>query len=70
MWRKDWSITPQGAAYRDLVFNKWWTRTSGKAGSDGTFITRGFFGDYEITAGGDTKTVSLYKKNKSLKIAF
>jgi endo-1,4-beta-xylanase len=69
MWRKDWSITPQGAAYRDLVFNRWWTKTSGKAGEDGTLKARGFYGDYEITAGGETKKVSLCKKDKAVEVA-
>lgn len=70
MWRKDWTITPQGKAYRDLVFDKWWTRTSGKAGDDGTFKARGFFGDYEISAGGETKKVSLCKKDKVVEVGF
>jgi endo-1,4-beta-xylanase len=68
MWKKDWSITPQGQAYRELVFDKWWTQTAGKAGSDGTFKTRGFFGDYEITTGVKTKKVTLCKKDKTVEV--
>jgi endo-1,4-beta-xylanase len=68
LWRKDWTITPQGQVYRDLVFNKWWTRESGKAGKDGIFIARAFFGEYLITSNGKTIKGFLSKKNKSLEI--
>ncbi|MBN2536088.1 MAG: endo-1,4-beta-xylanase [Spirochaetales bacterium] len=70
MWKKDWSITPQGSAYRDLVFGRWWTKTSGITGKDGFFRTRGFYGNYEITAGGQTRKVCLSKKDKILEVAF
>jgi endo-1,4-beta-xylanase len=68
MWKKDWTATPQALAYRDLLFNKWWTQTSGKAGDDGTFKTRAFYGDYEITSNGQTKKVTLSKKDKSIQV--
>jgi endo-1,4-beta-xylanase len=70
MWKKDWTPTPQVEAYRDLVFNKWWTQTAGKAGDDGTFKTRAFYGDYIITSNGVEKKVSLIKKDKSLQVSF
>jgi endo-1,4-beta-xylanase len=70
MWRKDWSITPQGSAYLDLVFNRWWTRVTGKTGKDGFFKSRGFFGDYEISVEGKTKNVTLCKKDKAVDVAF
>ncbi|MBN1391903.1 MAG: endo-1,4-beta-xylanase [Sedimentisphaerales bacterium] len=70
MWRKDWTPTPQADAYRDLVFNKWWTQTAGKANRKGIFKTRAFFGDYVITSGGVEKKVTLGKKNKSVEVAF
>jgi len=65
MWKKDWTPTPQALAYRDLVFNKWWTKTSGKADKKGTFKTRAFYGDYKITSNGVTKKVTFSKKDKS-----
>jgi GH35 family endo-1,4-beta-xylanase len=70
MWKKDWTPTPQVEAYRDLVFNKWWTQTAGKADSDGTFKTRAFFGDYIISSNGIEKKVTLSKKDKSLQVSF
>jgi GH35 family endo-1,4-beta-xylanase len=70
MWKKDWSPTPQAEAYRDLVFNRWWTQTSGKADNDGTFKTHAFYGDYLITSNGKTQKVTLSKKEKTLKVSF
>ncbi|MBL9201576.1 MAG: endo-1,4-beta-xylanase [Opitutaceae bacterium] len=63
LYRTDWTEKPNGAAYRDLVFNQWWTRASGAADAQGEFRGRGFHGDYRatITVGGRTieKTFSL-----------
>jgi endo-1,4-beta-xylanase len=70
MWRKDWSATPQALAYRDLVFNKWWTQTAGIADKDGSFRTRAFYGDYLITSNGKTQKVTLGKKDKSTEVSF
>ena len=59
MLRRDWSVKPNGEAYQDLVFKRWWTNADGKTGPQGAFATRGFLGDYEIEAkaGGKAKTV-------------
>ncbi|MGD8787223.1 MAG: endo-1,4-beta-xylanase [Phycisphaerales bacterium] len=70
MWKKDWTPTPQAMAYRDLVFNKWWTQTSGKANNSGIFKTDAFYGDYIITSNGKTKKVTLSKKEKSKRVIF
>ncbi len=70
MWKKDWTPTTQAEAYRDLVFNKWWTNTSGKADGKGVFKTRAFYGDYKITSKGKTKKETLSKKDKSIKVSF
>jgi len=70
MWKKDWSPSLQAEAYRDLVFNKWWTQTSGKADNDGTFKARAFYGDYIITSNGKTQKATLSKKEKSIKVSF
>ncbi|MCS6953656.1 MAG: endo-1,4-beta-xylanase [Bryobacteraceae bacterium] len=61
MYRRDWSIKPNGEVWQELIFNKWWTDVAGMTGADGTFRTRGFLGDYEveITAGGTTRTYPL-----------
>jgi endo-1,4-beta-xylanase len=70
MWKKDWSATPQALAYRDLVFNQWWTQVSGKADKNGNFKADAFYGDYLITSNGITKKESLRKKDKSLQVTY
>jgi endo-1,4-beta-xylanase len=68
LWRKDWSITPQGQAFRDLVYKQWWTQVSGKANASGIFQTEAFYGDYQIVSGGKTQKAALRKKEKSLQV--
>jgi endo-1,4-beta-xylanase len=70
MWKKDWTATPQALAYRDLVFNQWWTQVSGKADINGEFKTDAFYGDYLITSNGITKKETLSKKDKSLRVTY
>ena len=50
IYRRDWSLKPSGQAYKDLVLNEWWTKVDGVTSRKGDFKTRGFLGDYEITA--------------------
>jgi GH35 family endo-1,4-beta-xylanase len=57
MYRADWTITPTGEAYRNLIFNEWWTKESGKADRKGNYSTAAFYGKYKITAGDVTKIV-------------
>jgi endo-1,4-beta-xylanase len=70
MWKKDWTPTAQALAYRDLVFNRWWTVVSGTADDSGTFKTRAFYGDYIVTSNGQEKKVSLTKNKKSIQVNF
>ena len=48
--RKDWTWRPGMKTYADLVYNRWWTKTDGKTGDNGTFRARAFLGTYAITA--------------------
>jgi GH35 family endo-1,4-beta-xylanase len=61
LYRKDWSIKPNGRVWKDLVLDKWWTRANGVSAADGTYSTRGFLGDYEVTvtAGQRSRTVKI-----------
>lgn len=70
MWREDWSPRPQALAYRDLVYNKWWTKTEEKANKDGKLSIRAFYGDYKITCNGVTKEVSLHKNIGQTSVSF
>ena len=58
MLRKDWTVKPNGQAFMDWVHKEWWTDVTGSTGRDGACTTRGFLGDYRITAtvGGKEKT--------------
>jgi len=68
LWKKDWTITPQGQAYRDLVFKEWWTQVSGTADTSGRYQTDAFFGDYIISSNGLTQKAALSKKKKTLHV--
>jgi GH35 family endo-1,4-beta-xylanase len=70
MWKKDFTATPQADAYRDLVFDKWWTEESGKADDKGRYEARAFYGDYIITADGQQKKVTLSKNDKAVEVTF
>ncbi|MEO8616654.1 MAG: endo-1,4-beta-xylanase [Luteolibacter sp.] len=61
LWRYDWTLTPAGQAWVDLVSKTWWTNADGRTSADGTYSTRGFYGDYDVTIthAGRSKTVQL-----------
>jgi len=58
MIRKDWALKLNGQAWVDLVLKEWWTDATAATGPDGSCTTRGFLGDYQITAtvGGKEKS--------------
>ncbi len=49
MYRADWSSKPNALVWNDLWFREWWTNESGNSDSSGTYRTRGFKGDYNVT---------------------
>ena len=59
LWRKDWSPKPSAKAWTDLVLKQWWTNAQGRSDARGNYTTRGFLGDYQISAtfNGQTKTI-------------
>ena len=61
LYKRDWTPLPAAAAYRDLVFNKWWTRWSGTANPDGLAVVRAFYGKYKVTVNGKETIVTLSK---------
>ena len=50
MYRKDWSLKPNGQAWEDLVLKQWRTNVTGRTDADGRASTRGFLGDYAVDA--------------------
>ena len=73
-YRADWSITPAGQVWLDVVTKEWWTNVDGKTAANGTFNTRVFLGDYEITVKKDGQTkiteTAIPKEGSMVKIAF
>lgn len=70
MWKKDWTPRPQTEAYRNLVFDKWWTETEGKADKEGILNIRAFYGDYKITVNSKTQNISLSKNTGNAHVYF
>jgi GH35 family endo-1,4-beta-xylanase len=59
LYRKDWAPLPAAKAYRELVFQEWWTRWTGRADAQGRCEVRAFYGQHRITAGGKEQIVNL-----------
>ncbi|MCL1920653.1 MAG: endo-1,4-beta-xylanase, partial [Kiritimatiellaeota bacterium] len=50
LFTKDWTPKPAAHAYTGLVNGEWKTDVTAETDAQGNFRTRGFCGDYEITA--------------------
>lgn len=59
MYNRDWTPTPLAKAYRNLVFNKWWTSEEKKANKNGVVEVPAFYGKYKITVNGKSREVEL-----------
>ena len=59
LFSRDWTLRPHGNVWKDLVLKTWWTDATGRTDARGRFTTRGFLGDYEVTAaaGGKGRSV-------------
>jgi hypothetical protein len=49
LYRTNWTEKPSLLAYRDLVFDQWWTDESGTSDEAGEHQLRAFKGQYDIT---------------------
>lgn len=70
LFRRDWSPTPAAKAYRDLIFNEWWTRWEGKADANGQCRVPAFYGRYRVTVGDQSKTVELKKSAGTVTVSY
>ncbi|MGE5612215.1 MAG: endo-1,4-beta-xylanase [Bacillota bacterium] len=61
LYRRDWTPLPAATAYRDLVFNQWWTRWHGRTDAQGRCEVRAFYGKHRITIGGKERVVDLQR---------
>lgn len=68
LFNSDWSEREALTAYRDLVFDEWWTDEVGLTDENGLLQLRGFKGDYEITVEfeGETYTQRFNTDSSSL----
>ncbi|HEY3371298.1 MAG TPA: endo-1,4-beta-xylanase [Prolixibacteraceae bacterium] len=58
-YAKDWTIRPHGEAWKELVFNQWWTKKMDKTtDAEGKVSFDGFLGTYKytITSGNKVRT--------------
>jgi len=68
LWRKDWSITPAGETYIDLVSNEWNTQGMGKLDLEGQLHFCGFSGVYRLEIDGREYTVELIPGTREVTI--
>jgi hypothetical protein len=70
LYRRDWSPTPAAEAYRNLVFEEWWTDSKVKADANGQCRIRAFYGKFTVTCGSQTKEVLLSKEQGRAAVSF
>lgn len=70
LYKRDWSPTPAADAYQKLIFNEWWTKTSGVANKEGTYATPAFYGKYNVTVNGKSKEVDLQQQKGKVMVDF
>jgi hypothetical protein len=69
LWRKDWSLKPNGRVWTELTRKTWWTDEQGKTDRRGRWSTRGFLGDYEIEVNGKpAREIRLAKDTEEVEI--
>lgn len=69
LYRRDWSPTPAAEAYRKLIFEEWWTRSTIKTGPGGESKLPAFFGTYRITAAGKELIVDLKRSGPGQRVS-
>ena len=59
LWRNDWSEKPNAKVWRDLVWNRWLTKSSGTTSTTGQYTVRGHRGLYEVTIESGKKKITM-----------
>lgn len=59
LWDENWNMRKHGQVFTDIVTKEWRTDATGLTDAAGTFSTRAFIGDYEVTITRDGKSVTL-----------
>ncbi len=58
-WGVGWNQKPNGKAYVDLVYGKWWTNTEVPTDAAGIAMVRGFKGQFDVSVTRDGKTTTV-----------
>ena len=63
----DWTIRPHGEAWKDLIYNQWWTKKTNKTtDAEGKVSFEGFLGTYQYTiTSGDKVRTGTFSINNS-----
>jgi endo-1,4-beta-xylanase len=70
LYKRDWTPTPAAHAYRDLIFNRWWTKWQGQSDAQGRCELRAFYGKHRVTVGGVDKVVELKSADGQARVEF
>jgi GH35 family endo-1,4-beta-xylanase len=70
LYRRDWTPLPAADAYRQLVFERWWTRWQGRTDGQGRCELRAFYGRHKIRAGDKERIVDLRKIEGTATVSF
>jgi len=68
LYERDWRANELAKAYRDLVFNQWWTKFQGRADGNGVCEVPAFFGKHQIESNGIKQDIELKKAQKSIQV--
>jgi len=70
LWKRDFTPTPAAEAYRDLVYNRWWTNREDTADEDGRCEVTAFYGRHVVAVDGVQKEVELRKADGAVEVRF
>jgi len=70
LYGADWTPTPAAKAYRELVFNEWWTQRESTANNEGLCRIPAFFGKHRVMVDGSEKIVTLKKSEGVSRVSF
>ena len=70
LYKRDWTPTPAAHAYRDLVYNQWWTKWEGQADAQGKCQLRAFYGKHRVTVNGKEEIVEVNSADGAANIEF
>ena len=68
LFKRDWTPTPAGTAYHDLIYREWRTRWQGRADAQGRCEIPAFYGSYRITAGDKHVAAELRKQDGTVTV--